>query len=93
MKTILEKLYDGDIYPNESIVSKDPDYRLICREAGEVRENLKKEFSKDYADRIERLGELNMQICSLESQESFFYGFKLGAKIMMEVMEDEHNES
>ena len=41
------------INPDGSIVSKGPNYRPICREAGEVLENLKKELSKDYADRIE----------------------------------------
>ena len=93
MQTILKQLYNGGIRPDESIVSKDPNYRPICREASQLREHLKKELSKEYADRIDRLDDLNMQICSLESQESFVYGVKLGAKLMMEALEDEHNES
>jgi len=29
MKTILEQLFDGNIYPDELIISKDPEYRPL----------------------------------------------------------------
>lgn len=86
MKTILEELYDGNIYPSELIVSKDPEYCLINKKISETQENWKKELSETDYKRLEVLLNLCCQSSSLEASASFIYGFKLGAVIMLEVL-------
>jgi len=85
MKTILEELYDGNIYPDELIVSKDPEYRPLNKRISDMLAMWKKKLSEDDYNQLENLLDLRSQSSSMEASESFMYGFRLGALIMIEV--------
>lgn len=86
MKSILEELYDGNIYPDELIISKDPVYRPLNKRIYDMLTMWKKKLSEDDYNQLENLLDLRSQSSSMEASESFMYGFKLGALIMMEVL-------
>lgn len=86
MKTILEELYDGNIYPNELIVSRNPEYRPLSKKISEVMETWKKKLSEDDFQQLEALLNLRCKSSSMDAAASFMYGFKLGAVIMIEVL-------
>lgn len=86
MKTILENLYDGSIYPDELIISKDPEYRPLSKEISNTLEMWKKKLSKDDFEQLEALLDLRCKSSSMDATASFMYGFKLGAMIMIEVL-------
>lgn len=85
MRTILEELYNGNIYPDELIVSKDPEYRPLIKEISDTLEMWKKKLSKDDFEKFEALLDLRCRSSSMDAAASFMYGFKLGATIMIEV--------
>ena len=86
MKTILEGLYDGNIYSDELIISKDPEYRPLNKRISDMLTMWKKKLSEDDYNQLENLLDLRSQSSSMEASESFMYGFKLGALIMIAVL-------
>lgn len=85
MKTILEELYDGNIYPDELIIPKDPGYNPINQKISDMLEMWKKKLSEDDYKQFEMFMDLRCEASSMEVSASFIYGFKLGALIMIEV--------
>jgi predicted metallo-beta-lactamase superfamily hydrolase len=86
MKTILEELYDGNIYPDELIVSKDPEYRPLNQEISNTMKIWRSKLSEDDYEQLEALMDLRCKSTSMEASATFMYGFKLGAIIMIEVL-------
>lgn len=86
MKSILEDLYDGNIYPAELIISKNPEYQTLSRKVSDVMDVWRKKLSEDDYNQLESLLDLRSELGSMEASASFMYGFKLGALIMMEVL-------
>jgi hypothetical protein len=85
MKTILEELYDGHIFPRELIVPKDPEYRPLNKQIAAVMETWQKKLSPADYQSLESFLQLYCQSNAMETSASFVYGFKLGAMIMLEV--------
>lgn len=86
MKTILEELYDGNIYPDELIIPKDPGYNLLNQKISDMLEMWKKKLSDDDYKLFEMFMDLRCESSSMEASASFIYGFKLGTLIMIEVL-------
>jgi len=86
VKTVLEELYDGNIYPDELIISKDPEYQPLNKKISEAMEMWKKKLSEDDYEQLEALMDLHSKSSSMDATASFVYGFKLGAAIIIEVL-------
>lgn len=86
MKTILEELFDGYIFPAELIVPQNPEYWALNQKTAGLKETWQKKLSEDEYQALQTLLELHCQSMALEISASFEYGFKLGAMIMMEVL-------
>ncbi|WP_432404802.1 DUF6809 family protein [Wukongibacter sp. M2B1] len=86
MKSILEELYDGNIYPDELIISKKPEYRLLNKKISDMLTMWKKKLAEDDYKQLEELMNLQSEASYLEASESFMYGFRLGTLIMIEVL-------
>lgn len=92
MRTILEQLYNGEIFPAEQYVPRGEGYRKIHQENYE-----------HYKDFIELLSKLNppldkrfieimdeqLDAIPYEFSEMFIDGFRLGVRIMAEVFRSE----
>ena len=85
MKSILQALYDGEIFPDELIVPKDPEYRPIHRKISAEKEYLKQKLTEEDYKRLEKIDNLLCQATSMSAYEAFSYGFKLGAILMIEI--------
>lgn len=55
MPNILESLYHGSLFPNEDIVSKDPDYRPLNRQITDSLETWRRRLSPDEFAELEAL--------------------------------------
>jgi hypothetical protein len=86
MKSILEELYGGDIYPAELIVPKDPEYHEINKKISSELEAWSEKLSKDGFKQLETFIDLISSSNSIITSSTFLYGFKLGAVIMIEVL-------
>jgi hypothetical protein len=86
MKSILEELFDGNIYPEELIISRAPEYWPLNKKISGAMDMWKNKLSKDDFTEIETLMDLRSQVESMHAEASFMYGFKLASWIMIEVM-------
>lgn len=85
MKSILQGLYEGEIFPDELIVPKDPEYRSVNKKIGEQKAYFKQKLSEEDSRKLEEFDSLYSQTSSMDSEASFLYGFCLGAMLMIEV--------
>lgn len=85
-KSLLQQLYDGEIYPAENINPKGLEYREVRRRISDEKEHFKKALSLDEGKRFQRLDELYDRASALYSFEHFAYGFKLGIALMAETL-------
>lgn len=85
-KSLLQQLYDGEIYPAEQIVPKSPEYRELSRKLGEEKEYLREQLLTNDRERFEEMETLSQEITSLYGYENFLYGFRLGVGLMIETL-------
>ena len=83
-KTLLQQLYNGEIYPAEQIVPKNPRYRELCRQLGEEKQHLREQLSASDRERFDAMENLSQEIENLYSYEDFSCGFRLGAGLVIE---------
>ncbi len=86
MRSILEELYEGNICVDELIVSKHPEYRPLNKRISETLAMWRNKLSQEDYNQLEKLMDLRSEASSIEASEAFMNGFKLGAVIIMEVL-------
>lgn len=86
MKSILQELFDGSIYPDELIISRDPEYWTLNQKISRAIDIWRNKLPKDDFIELEAMMDLCAQVDSLHAEASFMYGFKLATWIMIEVM-------
>ena len=88
MKSILEELFYGQIFPFERIVPRDPEYRPLNRKKSDIKQTLQARLPAEDYKALEGLLDLDCDSSVMEAYASFEYGFKLGALIMLEVLDN-----
>lgn len=84
--SILYDLYEGEIYPSEKIVPAAPVYRSLLEKINNERQSLQEKLNAEDGERLEALGEMYVDSSSMYGFENFSYGFKLGARLMLEML-------
>lgn len=96
MKSLLSQLYDGELYPAEQYIPKTEEYR-----------RLRQEHCKRYTDFINQLKTLEtpldekfieimngpLDTLPLEMSEMFIDGFRLGARMMIEIFQKDSTDT
>ncbi|WP_018751155.1 DUF6809 family protein [Paenibacillus sanguinis] len=85
MKSILERIYYGNLNPEERVVPTDPEYRLLNRKVSDLMEEVKQRFSEDDFATLEKILDMNGESSSMVTSEAFVQGFRMGALVMVEV--------
>ena len=85
-KTLLQQLYDGEIYPAEQINPQNPEYREVCRKLGAEREYFRQKFSESEQKRFDGMDDMYHTMMTIYGYEDFTYGFRLGAGLMAEAL-------
>ena len=83
--SILEELYNGQVYPFEDIVPQTKAYRAANRKAGEIREYFSESLSPEDEEKFEEMNRLFHESTYIEAYENFTYGFRLGVLLMCDV--------
>ena len=86
MNSIIEELYLGNINPSEFIQMTNEDYKTLSREVSDLREqvsaNLNEEGEKIFLDYLDK----DCEKQDREERLRFMEGFRLGARLMLDVM-------
>jgi hypothetical protein len=83
---ILEDLYMGDIHPSERSFKKDSQYSKALNEVVKVGDTLIGSLTEKQKEQFEAYMSAQREVNVLTDCETFIYAFRLGAKIMMDVL-------
>ena len=85
-KSLLQHLYDGEIYPAENILPKTPEYRKLTHEISDETHYFKDKLSPDDWKRFEKLKDMEDERTSAYIFENFAYGFRLSMGLTIEAL-------
>ena len=86
---IIEDLYYGRISPYEMSISATPEYQKLKALADRNEDLLRESLSDEQKELLEKLIESVTDIFSISERDMFIAGFRLGMKLMIDVMKDE----
>lgn len=85
---ILEDLYLADICPNERFFKRNSQYAKALDEVVKVGDTLTASLNEDEKKLFEDFMDAQREVNVLTDCETFCFAFKLGAKIMLDVLTD-----
>ena len=88
MNTI-QDLYYGRISPYEMSISTAPEYQKLKALAAKNEDLLKETLSDEQKELLDKLTECITDISSISERDMFIAGFRLGMKLMIDVMKDD----
>ena len=88
MNTI-QDLYYGRISPYEMSISTAPEYQKLKALANQHEDLLRESLSDEQKKLLDKLTESITDISSISERNMFIAGFRLGVKLMINVMKDE----
>ena len=88
MNTI-QDLYYGRISPYEMSISTTPEYQKLKTLADKNEDLLKEKLSDEQKKLLEKLTECITDISLISERDTFIAGFRLGVKLMIDVMKDD----
>ena len=88
MNTI-QDLYYGRISPYEMSISTAPEYQKLKALADKNEDLLRETLSDEQKELLDKLIESVTDISSISERDMFINGFRLGMKLMIDVMKDE----
>ena len=86
---IIEDLYYGRISPYEMSISATPEYQKLKALADRNEDLLRETLSDEQKELLDKLTECITDISSISERDMFIAGFRLGVKLMIDVMKDE----
>ena len=88
MKKTLKDLWYGNISPNEERYIDETVRKKLIAQYFAYDEKLKTILSQEERNMVEKREDVLSQISSYHESEAFISGFRLGVKIMLEVLEE-----
>ena len=88
MNKILEDLYEGRVYPSEQYKPITKYYKHLRKEQQKHYDDFKSKLDDTLAKEFENILDEKCNAISIELSEMFIYGFKIGAKMMMEILQE-----
>ena len=92
-KSILQQLWDGEIFPSENINSNDPKYNEAKRILAEEKESFLNKLSGDTLEHFQRIAEIYYQTETIYSYECFAHGFRLAVALMVDSIGSNNDSS
>ena len=85
----IQDLYYGRISPYEMSISTAPECQKLKALADKNEDLLRETLSDEKKELLEKLTECITDISSISERDMFIAGFRLGMKLMIDVMKDE----
>lgn len=92
MDTILQQLYEGNLDPVPQSQPMTQEYRAVSQRYYRHREDFRstlQALDPAVSEQFDRLADEMLELDCLERRELFIDGFRLGARMMMEVFDGE----
>ena len=82
---ILDKLWNGDVHPFESILPDSNEYKALKIRQRELRDALEADMDEKQKDLLDKFYTVLLQMGDELSKENFYCGVKVGAEFMMDI--------
>ncbi len=86
MKSVINELWYGNINPNESGVFNTPEMKKTLDYIIRHSDELKKGLTEEQTELFEKLSDSENEFYSLAQATVFSCGFRLGAKMIMDIL-------
>lgn len=83
---ILEELYYGNIVPNEKCAKFDDEVKVLLKLLNRNEEKLTATLTELQKETFEKYKDCNREISEISEREIFLNGFRLGARIIIDVV-------
>ena len=85
---IIEELYYGNVVPNETNSKLNTELKELLKLLNRNEDDLLKSFSEQQKITFEKYKDCYREISEISERESFMSGFQLGARIIIEVVNE-----
>ena len=82
----LEDLYYGNLFPHEKCAKLDDEVKELLKLLNRNEEKLTATLSEDQKKTFEKYKDCNREISEISEGETFLNGFRLGARIIIDVV-------
>ena len=86
MRTLLEELWYGNIYPQEQSTKNNRVVKELISLMGKNREELSATFTDKQKATLEKYDDCVNEMYSIIERDAFAYGFRLGGKLTLEIL-------
>lgn len=85
---VLRELWRGEISPTDRRVRQDSEYQQRAAEVRKQMMDFAAMLSPEGKERMEDINDLKHSLSMMAEEDVFIYGFRLGARMMLDVMGD-----
>lgn len=93
MTSILKKLYEGEISPTSDILVNDQRAKAIDKKIDKKLKYFEGILSEEAYNELDKLGGLYLELTNLQGSASFSQGFRLCAKLIVEIFTENDSQS
>ena len=86
MRSILEELWYGNVCPSEGCREVKKETKELMKFIAEHHDNLYATLNEKQKELLEKFDDCSAELTDTNERDIFVYAFRLGAKIMLEVM-------
>ena len=84
---VINELWYGNIEPQDRKIPRDKEYKQLLKKICEYEEQFRGIFSPEQQKDFEDYENATISVAAISEEASFVEGFRLGAKIMLEVLQ------
>lgn len=89
MRKSLEDLYYGNINPNEKTFKPKSEFSIACSHMADAEKKLREQINEEEKKLLSEALDANAQMTGIELTHMFVEGFRLGARLVIEVFCDD----
>lgn len=84
----LQELWRGNITPSERFIRAGSEYKKIAGKLSDEMDRLMEAISPEARKQLENIGNLRADMTVLANEDYFIYGFRLGARLILDIVGD-----
>ena len=85
---VLQELWRGNITPSERFVRSGSEYKKIAGKLSDEMDRLMEAIPPEARKQLENIGNLRADMTVLANEDYFIYGFRLGARLILDIVGD-----
>ena len=89
---VLDKLWRGEISPNEKSIYKGSEYHRKLLELCEIADKINQELTEQGREQFKNYGSIQAELNDIENQETFIEAFRLGARTVLDVVSERRGQ-